>query len=343
MSRLDDYRRALLAAHADVSDAVLGQALEAGGDEFAQFVTDYGLGPLWHERTGDEAFRESRMAAEARYALQERALREIEGALGGAGIEYAVIKGAACRVRLFANPAIRACHDLDLLVRPQDKLTAARRLVDAGYAPAPEASSISREIVLSAHRVDIDLHWALLREGRLRHEPTADMLSRRCRVADVWVLGADDALFVMLVHPAFAKHLAGWDMGLHRVRDLLSFLRSQQFDWPAVRALLRESGVSAAAWATLRWAELLAGEHVPDALRGMRAELEPGGIRRAWLDQWLRRDLSERLAGFHSARLLGFSWLLHDTPGDILRAVRGRRRAARRSGEDLAAFAELLG
>lgn len=341
MSRLDDYRAALLAAHADVSDEMLLRELDARDDEFVSFIVAHGLGPLWHERTGSDAFRESRFAAEAFYALQEKALREIDDVLGG--INHAVIKGVANRAVLYANPALRACYDIDILVRSQDRQQAARALVDIGFTPSPSRRNISRELVLSRQGVDIDLHWALLREGRLRREFTGDMLARRQRKADMWMLAPEDNLFVLLVHPAFAKHLAGWQMGLHRVADLLAFLRTASFDASDVRNLLRSNGVGTAAWTTLRWTELLASPHVPDSLPQLVAGVQPGRLRKAWLEHWLQSDLSDRLTGFHWARLLGFSWLLHDSPGDALRAFRGRRRAAKRAGEDLAAFSGLLG
>jgi len=228
----------------------------------------------------------------------------------------------------------------------------------------PDSNSISRELILSRDLVDIDLHWELLREGRLRAELTGDMMGRRRQFADVWTLSADDALFLLLVHPAFAKHLAGWEMGLHRVVDIDYWLQSQPFDWQVVRTRLEENGVCTAAWATLRWVQLLtcgsgfsrdrSGSYLDQylwerlqprffaAMNEMMSELQPGRIRCAWLDRWLRSDLPERTSTVHWARLLGFSLFLHDTPRDSMRALAGRYRARRRSAEDLAVFQELL-
>jgi len=121
MSRLDDYRTALLAASTEVPVDVLEHALDEGGPQFVSFVADYGLGPLWHSRTGRDEFHASRVSAEAHYLAQERALSEIGAVLGDAGIEYAVIKGVANRLALYENPAIRGCHDIDLLVRPEPR------------------------------------------------------------------------------------------------------------------------------------------------------------------------------------------------------------------------------
>jgi hypothetical protein len=342
MSRLDNYRSALLAAFPDVADAKLGAVLEKGGPDFVSFVIDHGLGPLWHERTGRDEFHECRLAAEAIYLAQEHELQEIDAVLEGEGIKYAVIKGAASRLLLYENPAVRTCYDIDLLVCPEDRIRASAALVDAGFTATAESRSISRELVLSRGSVDIDLHWGLLREGRLRNDCTADMLDRRRRIDDVWMLNAEDSVFLLLVHPAFAKHLAGWGMGMHRIVDIIIWLRTQSFDWHVVRSLLEQNGVRTAAWATLRWVELLILQQPLSRLGEIAADVCPSRLRSSWLDFWLRNDLSERTSGKHWTRLLGFSSFLHDTPRDAMRALAGRYRARRRSDSDIEAFRELL-
>jgi len=342
MSRLDDYRSALLAAFPEVADADLVRVLEQGGSQFVSFIIDHGLGPLWHSRTARAEFHECRLSAEALFLAQQHALGEIDAVLDGAGIQYVVIKGAASRMLLYDNPALRACHDLDLLVRPEDRVRAATALVDAGFSANPDSRSISRELVLSRDVVDIDLHWGLLREGRLRSDPSAGMIGRRRREKGIWMLNADDALFVLLVHPAFTKHLAGWDMGLHRVVDIVDWLNTQSFNREAVRAQLTTNGVRAAAWATLRWVELLTQQHPIPELSKLLSDLCPGRLRRTWLDCWLRNDLSARMSKTNWVRLLGFSLFLHDTLGDAMRALAGRRRAQRRINTDMAAFEELF-
>ncbi len=340
MSRLDDYRAALLATFEQVSDEELRRELDARDDAFVSFVVDHGLGPLWRERTGSEALHESRMAAEVLFAVHERALQNVTRALDT--IDHVVIKGAANRLLFYAQPSLRACHDIDLLVRREDRIGAAKALQDVGFMPAPEARNISRVVVLEGKHVDIDLHWSLLREGRLRRDATSEFLERRRQVDGVWMLSPEDTLFTLLVHPAFAKHLDGYEMGLHRVWDVLAFLRSQGFDWRRVREMLREAGVANAAWATLRWVEMLAGENAPDVLMHILPDLEPGPRRRKWIEKWLADDWSSRTASWRPLRLLGFSAFLHDTPGDALRALRGRRAAKRRSGADLAEIRKLL-
>lgn len=341
MSRLDKYQSALHAAFPGVSEEALVRELESNGSEFAAFIIDHGLGPQWHLRTERAEFHESRMAAEALYLAQEHALKDVGAALEKADIEHAVIKGAANRLVLYENPAIRACHDLDLLVHPDDRVQAASALVEAGFDAEFDANAISREIILTRGEVNIDLHWALLREGRLRQESIAEMLSHRSREGAVWTLHPNDALFVLLVHPAFAKHLAGWDMGLHRVMDIVEWLRTQDFNWQAVCGRLEKDGVRTAAWATLRWIELLSGPHALPHLDPMMSDVRPGQLQRAWLNRWLQNDYPARSADRHWVRVFGFTPFLHDTMGDAMRAFVGREKARRRSDADLAAFAGL--
>jgi hypothetical protein len=342
MSRLDDYRSALLAADPDQPVEKLLAILDDGGGKFASFIIDHGIAPLWHLQTGRPEFRESRLAAEAEFLVQEHTLRRVDEVFEAAGIEYAVIKGAANRLLLYENPAIRACHDVDLLVSPQDKVRAAQVLLAGGFEACRIPRSISRALVLSNRDTDIDLHWGILREGRERLGQTARLLERRRRIHDVWMLGAEGALYVLLVHPVFAKHLAGHGMGLHRVLDVTHWLESQAFDWEAVVEMLQSQGLCTAAWATLRWVELLAGTKSPDELAEMSRNLAPGAWRAAWLTRWLKGDLSQRTAGARWPRLIGFSTFVHDTPVDSVRALTGRYRAHRRRHKDLADFAELL-
>ena len=342
MGRLDDYRTAMLVADPAVSSDALERALDNSHAEFDVFVIAHGLGPLWYARTGRREFKESRLTAEAMYMAQKAALRDVDIALSKEGLDYAVIKGAATREISYDPPALRSCHDIDLIVARDDKLHAARSLVAAGFEATPIARSISRELVLSRTDAEIDLHWGLLREGRLRYEDVPAMLSRRVERSGVWILDNDDSLKLALVHPAFAKHLAGWDLGLHRVVDIVRFLSDESFDWPTVRDWLWQNGVSSAAWATLRWTQILTEpQKIPD-LENMLSDLYPGKIRAGWLDFWLKGDLSARFADKHVLRLAGLSPFLHDEFGDVIRAYRGRRQARKRSSEDLALFADLI-
>jgi hypothetical protein len=342
MSRLDDYRVALLAAHPEVAVDELLAALDDQDEAFAKFIIDHGLGPLWHELSGRAEFHGSRMQAEALFVSQERALREIDTALNAADIDHLVMKGSATRLLLYDNPAVRTCHDIDILVSSQDRVRAAESLATLGFAALPEPRNISRGIVLTRSDTDVDLHWGLLREGRLRQEVTRDMLRRRRRHHDTWVQSPEDTLFTLLVHPAFADHLAGWGMGLHRVADVLVWVRTQSFSWGQVEQMLMDNGVRTAAWATLRWAQILSGRYAPPALQNMLESLQPQRARARWLDFWLANDLPARASRAQWIRQVGFLPYLHDSVGDVCRAAAGRWHARRRVAGDLGDFRELF-
>jgi hypothetical protein len=222
----------------------------------------------------------------------------------------------------------------------------AELLVSQGYVAHPKVSTISHELELSHSTASIDLHWGLLREGRLRHNPVAEMLERRRRFDGISILHEDDAFFLLLVHPAFAKHLAGWDMGLHRVADIYDWLRTQAVNWQSVRERCDENGVKTAAWSTLRWLQLRTEPHFPGGCNAdiveFMAALQPGYLRRNWLDSWLQADRSARLSHTHWARLFGFTLFLHDRVGDALRALRGRLGARHRQVQDRAVFDKLV-
>ena len=221
-------------------------------------------------------------------------------------------------------------------------MRAASALVDIGFRANPESKSISRELVLSRGNVDVDLHWGLLREGRLRFEDVPAMLTRRERSHGTWMLSAGDALFLLLVHPAFTKHLGGYDMGLHRVADIVAFLHRTEVDTMDVTVSLVTNGVAAAAWSTLRWVQMLTA---PQPVTGTRvadfdacARAPPPGVAQS---AGSSATCPPAWRPSHWVRLLGFTPFLHDAPGDVLRAFSGRIRARRRSAADLAVFGDL--
>lgn len=340
MVQLREYRLALSGALAAATRDDLIGLLNTQGSSFVDFVVRHGLGPVWHARTGSKAFKNARHAAEALYLAQEQALDDIEAAFSSSNVNYAIFKGGANRYLLNENPALRACYDLDVLVRPTDRLLAAETLSSAGFAVHPDNRNVSRAIVLSRDRVNVDLHWALLREGRLRHDRTEELLERRTKIQGHWMLHPDDALFVLLVHPAFAKHLSGWNMGLHRVSDVVNWLDTQPVNWPDVLENLRSEGVTTAAWATLSWVEMVSERS--ELLAPLLADTCPGTFRRGWIRRWLETDSSARLASKHWLRLLLFTSFLHDTPRDALRALAGRSRAWQREQADSEVFGTLL-
>lgn len=341
MTRFAAPRAALLPAFHDTPAADLSRTLTEGGAALETLILRQQLGPLWHERTRAPAFAASHVNAAMVYLRQAAAQREIDDVLTKSGIPYAVIKGAAIRERLFDDPSVRVCCDIDVLVAPDHRTAAARALVGAGYGLQVDPSLASHEVVLNKDKVAIDLHWELLRPGRTPGSMAGEMLARRRRDGDRWILSDEDTLFVLLVHPAFSKHMSTTQMGLHRIADIVTWLQRNHVDWPSLQRQLDACGLKTAAWTMLSLVKLLAPAGFAPRLDEPLESLRPDRVRAAYLLTWLKKDLSARFTHLHLARLLGFSVFLHDQPAGAWRALRGWQRSRISREKDAGVFADL--
>jgi len=272
----------------------------------------------------DQSLLAARRTAAAMYMAQSSAWQEISDALDREGIPYAVLKGAATREEVYADPAVRSMGDIDVLVRVQDRELMVTVLAKLGFLAPAVADNSAHELTLSRGRVDIDLHWDILRPGRTRRQLVDSLLSRRVRGPKAWRLGDADTVFLMLVHPAFTKYVCSRNMGLNRVVDFLRFVRSRDVDWDAIAERLNDCGLQTAAWCTLRWIGML-DPAVEVAHAVFIRRIAPDQLRQIYLEQWLTRDLPGRLLGRADWLIQGaFTLLLHDRASDAWRAVRHR-------------------
>lgn len=338
MSRFAAARTALLPAFQDTPVADLTRALVDGGAPLEALILGQQLGPTWHARTNAVPFAESRVSAAMIYMRQAAAQRELDDLFSRRGIPYAIFKGAAIRELICDDPSVRTCMDIDVLVAPDERAAAARALVDAGYRLRVDPSLASHEVALASDLVAIDLHWELLRPGRTPSSTTGQMLARRQRQGGRWILSENDALFVLLVHPAFSKHLSSSQMGLHRVADIVLWLQKFDTDWRTLHQQLDASGLKTAAWTMLSLVRMLSPDTFAHVVEAPLNSLRPDPIRAAYLRAWLSQDLSARLTHLHIARLLGLSLFLHDEPAGAWRALRGWQRARGSRGKDAAVF-----
>ena len=169
-TQIHKYRLALLPAVLTVSVAELSTALLQGGVDFLEFVIRHDLGPLWHHRlqAGNalgtlpagyvDALHRARMAAVAGYLPQRAALDQLDKLFAGKGIPYVVIKGVYVRECVYPDPTLRPATDIDVLVLAQDRLAAAKLLIDSGYAVHVTPDNVSHEATFKRGLVDIDLH-----------------------------------------------------------------------------------------------------------------------------------------------------------------------------------------
>jgi hypothetical protein len=345
-----DRRRALLAAwpqeSAEASPEALARILEHAGPEFVQVLIDSGLASLWHHRSTPlerlervppdvmARLRRQRFSDSALYAVQKPCLTQVDTVFTQAGIAYAVIKGAHVRELVYDDPALRPASDIDVLVAPADRVVAAQALIGGGFVMDADPENISHEATFSRGPAHIDLHWDILRPGRTRIGMTAPMLARRVRLKDFFALQDEDAIFLMLVHPAFAKYVSSPHAALTTVADFLFWTATRTVDWTSVSDRLKAAGVTTSAWAVLSWWSMLVDKELPNVPPGFIDRLRPGRLRSYYLRQWLARDLPSRWIDKGLLIQAGFTLFLHDHPSDASRAVAGLARARRIADAD---------
>jgi len=329
-----------------VAPAACRTALLDGGPALLERVLAQDLGPLARQRLqaagrclkrskpSSSAKRTARQAAAAGYLAHRWALAQVDALFSARDIAYVVIKGVHVRECVYPDPALRPASDMDILVAPQDRRRAAQVLMDNGYAAQVLPNNVSFEASFRQGPVDIDLHWAMLREGRTRVDLTAGFLARRQQTHGVWGLCDSDAVFMMLTHPAFGKYVCSPQMGLGRVADFLQWIQHKPVDWPAVLALLDAAGLKTAAWTLLGWFRMLGQPDVNRMMDAWRASLRPGPVRAAYLRRWLDHDLPTRWWPRERLLQLAFTLYLHDHPADMLRVFQGVWQARRRRLHD---------
>jgi len=311
-----------------------------GEDRFLSFLIDNSLAPMWSDvvdnlgsgnilsRQFSASLKREQFNAVAFYLLQRDALTELDRIFDGAGIPYAVFKGAHVRELLYEVPGKRPSIDIDVLVRKEDRVGAISALRKARFAFHPVAENISHEATLLKGRISIDLHWEIMRPDRTRVDLTNGMIGGSTMCKGFRVLSDTDCLLVLLVHPVFTKYLTTPAAELVRLVDLHRWIGIRKIDWDTVIDLAREAQVRTATWMTLSWLQLMIPSRVPETVN---RRLAPGPIRRNYLSKWIREDNSTRLIDHPSLIKAGFTIPAHDRPSGALRFLWSLLREKRRA------------
>ena len=322
-------------------------ASASGEEAFTRFLTSQGLAPLWAEQINQfdgslplsqqarDSLHQSHLGTTGIYLLQRHNLQLAVGILNAAELPYAIIKGAHTRQLYYDTPALRPAVDIDILVKPEDKLAAIKAFQAQGFTFHALAQNISHECNLVKGNTAIDLHWDIMRPGRTREPMVNELLDNRADYGSHWGLSHGATLFLMLVHPVFTKYTTTPHASLVRLVDLAQLLhRHPESAEEAVR-LLHKAGVTTAGWITLTWLDLLTDS--PQA-RALAKKIEPGRMRKKYLHTWLANNLSTRLLSSPPLIQLGFTIPAHDTLKDALRATRQARRYRQEADTTLAAI-----
>ncbi len=313
---------------------------------FAHFLCEQGLAPLWDEqlerhgqrpRLSEEfraAIHHNRLQVTGAYLLHRHNLAKIKEILEAAGIAHVVTKGSHTRELYYDTPALRPALDIDIMVKPEDRLEAIRAFQAGGFSFHGLPETISHECGLIKGNTCIDLHWDIMRPGRTR-EPMVDaLLNSRVDYGSHWGPGHGETLFLMLVHPVFTKYSTTPYARLVRLVDLAQLLHRHPGSVERAVPLLRAAGLATAGWITSTWLELLAPGSGAGVLAG---SLAPGRLRRSYLRHWLTHNLSTRLLGKPLLIQLGFTLPAHDTLRDAARAALQARRHGQAAVTTLAA------
>jgi hypothetical protein len=231
-----DWRAVPALAHAHGLAPLLVRALEASGAE--------ALVPVEERRRLTLLASATALKSAFLFGALERVLER----LGAHGVAPLVLKGPALAASVYAEPALRPYHDLDLLCRVEELATAAECLRALGYVVEAHSATTQEGFhSVYFHPADaavVELHRDLLQLG----------LPTRCQPA-LWehsqplVVGKMRARMLslehQLLHLAVHLHTHGFSR-LIWFKDLDLLLRWHQgeVDWAALHALARAEGVS---------------------------------------------------------------------------------------------------
>ncbi|MEM9150760.1 MAG: nucleotidyltransferase family protein [Cyanobacteria bacterium P01_F01_bin.3] len=299
---------------------------------FARFLSLQGLAPLWDECIANyssklpvsdlfiKLIHDDSLHSAGAYLIQRHSLDIVREALDSAGVTHVVLKGAHTREVYYTNPALRPATDIDVLVRPEEKLAAIQALQTEGFCFRGNPATISHEASLLKGYTSIDLHWDILRPGRTRQPMTGILLDTRLDYGSHWGTNIAATLFLMLVHPVFAKYSTAPQAALIRLVDILLLLlkRRQQQDIDQALQLLELSGLNTAGWITLQWLHKLTDDA---ATEDMGKALQPNAWRRRWLQRWIDVNRASNLLDTPWRIQIGFILPAHDRFRDGLRAA----------------------
>lgn len=251
--------------------------------------------------------RDARMRALERRTVESIAL------LRSAGIEVALLKGAALATTLYGSFAARPMNDVDLLVHP-DRASEAKQLMrQSGWERDPELPDdqayathhhMAPMIDSLGSRSRLEIHRTLLPVGHPFALPIADLWAgmQPASLAGhrVAVLGPTYHALHIAIHFAWSHTMreGAWNA----FRDLGAMERAGMIDWTELVRVARRARAASCCYWTLSLAGEMMNLRVPDEVLAALAPITGRTVRRRlarhFVHMVLRQDatqLSDRL------------------------------------------------
>lgn len=268
---------------------------------------------------------------ELRLQIYNGVLRQVLSKISDAGIQVVVLKGAALAETVYDKPALRHCHDIDLLVRDRDMQQATALLREVGFKAANSPDSgIHHRRFEHESRLPLEMHSRLFQSSY--YDPFLDeiwgRIQRRVIAAvSTYTLAPEHNLFHVCGHASYSRRA----QSLRWVSDAWFLIdRHPNLDWDRLLHCARQSRMALSLYVTLRYLAENLQAPIPAAFLGRLSD----AARRA---DALDREVAVRGAlaaapggvlGFlHGVtswceRLVLVRWLLFPSPAYLYRVER---------------------
>lgn len=245
----------------------------------------------------------------ARWMMREKQLEKILDALAESDIDVIPLKGAILQSILYRDRGLRSMADIDILVRPENFLTAAGLLIQAGLqltqpkninlAELERLPPDTRPGELTFHDGQgflIDLHQSLMPSNWFASIYTVNMRAVWARSLS---LSEQQQAAIMAGEGFWKRLLSPYDMlahlclhsALHGLQNTKSYLDvdlwlrnvPESWDWQHFIEIVNQWHVRSAVYHVLVICQKMLGTPVPV---GVLAQLDPGRLAR-WRVRWL--------------------------------------------------------
>ncbi|MEZ4863079.1 MAG: nucleotidyltransferase family protein [Caldilineaceae bacterium] len=202
------------------------------------------------------------------------------------GVAVLVLKGAALATTVYADPALRMMHDLDLLVDQAQLPRVCALLQELGYAFADETSLESDllhrhhlpSLVKADGAVAVEIHWRITPPERYQPLATGPLWARAMTTnlagTACQTLAPTDQLLYVCLHAAYHH---SFQQGVRFLCDLDAIVRrwGPALDWDSIQTQARQQGWRPGLYLTLYLAHTLLAAPIPQQV--LHA-LQPSGF-----------------------------------------------------------------